>query len=383
MKLTASWLTHSGTRKIFAALEGAGHQAYFVGGCVRNGLLGLSADDIDIATDAPPDAATELTEAAGLRAVPTGIDHGTVTVIANGKPHEVTTLRHDVTTDGRRATVAFTTDIADDAARRDFTMNALYARLDGEVLDPTGQGIDDLKEGRLRFIGHAEDRITEDYLRILRFFRFHAWYADTTKGLDPDGLAACAALADGIATLSKERLGAEMKKLLSAPDPAPEVAAMAQAGVLWRVVPGSDAKVLPVLVDLEHGTQPNPIARLASLGGEDVADALRLSKAEAKELELYCENIGSTVAAGELGYRFGEAEAQNILRLRAATFGNYVLASDVAAAKAGATATFPLKAADLMHKLSGPALGKRLKDLEQRWIASGFALDRDALLAES
>ena len=175
--------------------------------------------------------------------MPTGLAHGTVTVVAGGRPFEVTTFRRDVETFGRRAVVAFSTDLRDDAARRDFTMNALYVRPDGTVVDPLG-GLPDLRAGRVRFVGDGAARIAEDYLRILRFFRFHAWYGDPAAGLDPDGLAACAALQDGLARLSRERVGAEVTKLLAAPDPAPAVGPMAAAGILARVLPGADAAAL-------------------------------------------------------------------------------------------------------------------------------------------
>jgi poly(A) polymerase len=215
--LTAPWLTAPHLRAVSAAFAAADLPVFIVGGAVRNAILGLAAADIDMATPATPDQVVALLAAAGLKSAPTGAAHGTITAIAEHRGIEVTTFRADVITDGRHATVAFTTDIAEDAARRDFTMNALYADPEGRVIDPLG-GLSDLLARRVRFIGAAEDRIREDYLRILRFFRFHAWYGDPDGGLDPDGLAACAALSDGIARLSRERVGAEMRKLLSARD---------------------------------------------------------------------------------------------------------------------------------------------------------------------
>ncbi len=381
MRLNAPWMDHPGTQAVFDMIEGGGHCAYFVGGCVRNGLLDAPVDDIDLTTDAEPDRVVALAKAAGLKAVPTGIDHGTVTVIADGKPHEITTLRRDVSTDGRRATVAFTDDLAEDAARRDFTINALYATRLGEVIDPTGEGQADLAARRVRFIGAPGDRIHEDYLRILRFFRFHAWYADPDGGLDPDGLAACAERADGIEGLSKERIGAEVKKLLSAPDPGPAVAAMSITGVLMRVLPGAVPNPLWVLIALEERRAPDPIRRLAAIGGSDAPANLRLSKAETRQLDLLRQEMAGTKAPGELGYRFGLHQAQDILLLRAAMLEQPLAPADLAACAIGAHAQFPLKAADLMPDLQGPELGTRLKHLEDRWIASGFTLDHAALLA--
>ncbi|MEZ5798622.1 MAG: CCA tRNA nucleotidyltransferase, partial [Paracoccaceae bacterium] len=252
MKVTGDWITHPGSQALCNLLAGAGFQALFVGGCVRNALLDAPVADIDISTDARPEVVSSLANAAGFRVVPTGIDHGTVTVIVEKVPFEVTTFRRDVETDGRRAVVAFSDRIEEDAGRRDFTMNALYARADGTLIDPLN-GLPDLLARRVRFVGDAETRIREDYLRILRFFRFHAWYGDPDQGLDAEGLAASAAFSAGIETLSGERLAAEMAKLLTAPDPAPAVAAMAQGGVLGRVLPGADHRSLAPLVHFEAG----------------------------------------------------------------------------------------------------------------------------------
>ena len=378
MKLDLPWMDHPGTRAVTAAL-GKAHQVYFVGGCVRNGLMGRPVDDIDIATDATPDQVTALAEGAGLKPVPTGADHGTVTVVAGGRAHEVTTFRRDIATDGRRAEVRFATDMAEDAARRDFTINALYADPEGRVHDPNGQGLEDLAARRVRFIGDANARVTEDYLRILRFFRFHAWYADPKGGLDAEGLAAAARHADGLARISRERIGAEMKKLLAAPDPAPAVAAMAASGVLAQVLPGADPGLLPVLTHLDADHPADPIRRLAAIGGQDVARALRLSGAEAKRRDLLIAGWSGPAGPAELGYRHGAEAGRDIVLLRATQAPTDLQAalSDVAR---GAEARFPVTAADLMPRLAGAALGRRLKTLEDRWIASDFTLDKAALL---
>ena len=263
MKITGDWISHPGTQALCAALEGAGYRALFVGGCVRNALLGEPVADIDIATDATPEAVSNLAQSAGFKVVPTGVEHGTVTVVAEGRPHEVTTFRRDVETDGRRAVVAFSDRIEEDAERRDFTMNALYADRQGRVIDPL-DGLPDLQARRVRFVGDAETRIREDYLRILRFFRFHAAYGDPAGGLDTEGLAACAALAAGLETISKERITAELRKLLAARDPAPSIAAMAQSGILIRILPGADPRALAPLVHLEGSEAPRCSAVLPS-----------------------------------------------------------------------------------------------------------------------
>jgi poly(A) polymerase len=380
-RIADAWVSAPETQAVCAMLSQAGYKALFVGGCVRNALLGVAVNDIDIATDAPPDTVMALAQAAGLHPVPTGVDHGTVTVVSDHVPHEVTTFRRDVETDGRRAVVAYATGPEEDAHRRDFTMNALYATPEGEIVDPLG-GLADLRARRVRFIDDADARIREDYLRILRFFRFHAWYGDPGLGLDAEGLAACAANSAGIETLSKERIGAEMKKLLAAPDPAPGVAAMAQAGILARVIPGADARALPVLVHLEgnEGVAPEPVRRLAVLGGADLVDRLRLSRDDARRLDLLRGAIGSAQPPSALGYALGADLARDAVLLRAAVLETPLPQAWRVQIADGAGAAFPVRAADLMPALSGPALGARLKELEARWIASGFSLTRDELL---
>jgi len=382
MKITGDWLTNPHTQAVCQALETAGYKALFVGGCVRNALLDVPVSDIDIATDARPETVREIEEQAGFKVIPTGIDHGTVTVVAKGTPHEVTTFRHDVETDGRRAVVAFSDNVLDDARRRDFTINALYADATGTVIDPLG-GLRDLLAKQVRFIENPADRIREDYLRTLRFFRFHAWYGDPQSGLDEDGLAAIARHLDGLDQLSRERVGAEMKKLLSAPDPAPSVAAMRMTGVLQRVLPGADDTALGPLVHLEatHSVAPEALRRLALLGGEDPTSRFRLSKKEGETLSLLQSKIGSADTAPRLGYRHGFDLAQDILFLRAALFETPLTEEALAQAQTGASAEFPLKAADLMPEFSGPALGRRLDHLKNQWIDSGFELSAQALLA--
>ncbi|MGP3696626.1 CCA tRNA nucleotidyltransferase [Rhodobacter sp. NSM] len=380
MRITGDWLSQPGTQTLCAVLDEAGHRALFVGGCVRNALLGQPVADLDLATDALPERVSALASAAGLKVVPTGIEHGTVTVVADGVPHEVTTFRRDVETFGRHAVVAFSDDVAEDAARRDFTMNALYAEISGTVIDPLG-GLPDLIARRVRFVGDPIRRIEEDYLRILRFFRFHAIYGDPAGGLDAEGLAACAARVEGIGHLSRERVGAEMRKLLGAADPAPAVAAMERAGVLAPVLPGAESRTLPVLVHLEAGREPDWLVRLASLGGEDAAGHLRLSRADAQSLEKLLSAVVEEAPPAERGYRLGARLGAGAVLLRAALTATAPPEGWEAAVARGADARFPVRAADLMPALCGPALGARLRELEERWIASGFRLDREALLA--
>jgi poly(A) polymerase len=380
MKITGEWINHPGTQALCAALTAAGHQALFVGGCVRNALLSVAVADIDIATDALPKTVSNIAKTAGFKVIPTGIDHGTVTVIAGDLAHEVTTFRRDVETDGRRAVVAFSTQIEDDAKRRDLTMNALYAVADGTVIDPL-DGLPDLLARRVRFVGEADARIREDYLRILRFFRFYAVYGDANAGLDAEGLAACAANADGIDGLSRERIGSEMRKLLSAQNPAPAVASMAQAGILARILPGSDARALPILHHFEADFPPRWQRRLAALGGENLGDALRLSRSEIGSNMAVRDEFGTTTTPAALGWKLGVIDAQDVVLCRAALFETPPPDGWQAQIARGATSSFPVAAADLMPALQGPALGARLREIQRRWLASDLTLTKVQLLA--
>lgn len=375
-KIKADWLENAAP--VMAMLTKAGHRALAVGGCVRNVVFGVPVADVDIATDALPDQVMALASAAGLRAIPTGIEHGTVTVIHKGEPYEITTFRKDIETDGRRAVVAFSTDILDDAKRRDFTFNALYATADGTLIDPLN-GLEDAKARRLRFIENANERIREDSLRILRYFRFFAWYCDAKNGQDMEALAAISANIDRLEGLSAERVGAEMRKLLMAPDPAAALAIMAQTGVLAKVLPGADARLVAPLVEVEQGLPPRWLRHLAALGGDAPAIRWRLSKAEAKALA----DIFAAMALPSLieaGYRLGEAAAVDALLVQSASIGAPVDPAVISRIKDAAKQVFPLKAPYVMDRIPpGKALGQELKRLEKLWIDSGFTLSAAAL----
>lgn len=379
-RVSGEWLTNPATQRVMAMLENGGHLAYAVGGCVRNALLGVAVGDVDISTDARPETVSALAQDAGLRAVPTGIEHGTVTVVADGEGFEITTFRADVETDGRRAVVRFADSIEEDAVRRDFTMNALYADRHGRVLDPLG-GLPDLRARRLRFIADADTRIREDYLRILRFFRFFSWYADPAQGMDADALAAIAANVDGLDSLSKERVGTELRKLLAAPDPLMAVSVMDQSGVLARVLPGAQSRALGPLLAHEAtlGLTPDPMRRLSALGFGDGA-ALRLSKLDQRGLEQNRQLVGDACGLPEIAWRFGPDRARDIAVLRAALLEMPLSPTLDQEIRTGAQARFPVSAADLMPVYQGKRLGDALKTLEARWIASGFVLSKDALL---
>ena len=380
-RITAPWLEAPAVQQVCSVLEAGGHRALFVGGCVRNSLLGEPVADLDLSTDALPQAVTDLMEDAGFRVVPTGIGHGTVTVVAHRAPFEITTFRRDTETDGRRAVVHFSRDVADDARRRDFTMNALYCDRCGVIVDPLG-AMPDLRARRLRFVGDAAARVREDYLRILRFFRFFAWYADPAQGMDADALDACAAHQEGLAIISAERIGGEMRKLLAAPDPGPAVSVMQTTGILQRILPGAEARALPVLVHLEQalGRAPDPILRLGALGAEDAMRRLRLSRKEAARLEALSRAARGGTGAGEAGYRLGLADGTAAILLRSALMGVAVPARALADVTRGAAAIFPVRAQELVKTHSGREIGAALDAMEARWIASGFSLTRDELL---
>ncbi|RMF40174.1 MAG: CCA tRNA nucleotidyltransferase [Alphaproteobacteria bacterium] len=382
MRIEADWISDPATQAVMAALTQDGGEAFFVGGCVRDTVLGFEVKDVDIATPLWPEEVIRRIEAAGLKAVPTGIAHGTITAVSDGRPFEVTTYRRDIATDGRRAVVAFSRDIADDAQRRDFTMNALYADAEGGIVDPLG-AFDDLKHRRVRFVGDPVRRIREDYLRILRFFRFIAWYGNRLHPVDPAGLAACATEKAGLAKLSAERVGAEIRRLLAAPDPTQALEAMAGAGVLEAVLPGAHIEDMPELVRLERqeGMEPRWIRRARLMTDAELQALLRLSNSEARALAAITAALARPEPPAARGFRWGIEAAEDAELIEAAR--GKPLSEDWRAEIArGAESAFPLEARDLMPPLKpGPELGAALHRLREAWIASDFTLDADALKA--
>jgi tRNA nucleotidyltransferase/poly(A) polymerase len=403
----ADWLSEPDLQRLLAALAAGGEEARIAGGAVRNALLGEPVADVDIATTTDPDETVRRAEAAGFRTIPTGIEHGTITVIAGGRPLEVTTLRADVETDGRRAKVLFGRDWKADAERRDFTINALYAEADGTVVDLVG-GLADLENRVLRFIGDPEERIREDFLRILRFFRFFAWYGSGRP--DAEGLKACARLKEGLDQLSAERVWRELKKLLSAPDPSRALLWMRQASVLTKVVPesekwGIDAIHALVAAERDLGWEPDPLLRLEAIVPPDaermkgLAERLKLSNADAERLRRWAtaSTIEPTSTESDLAkqaYRHGSQGILDRLRLALASARSRAVQSNGAMLEAGGFSRllkfaeswkapeFPLKGGDLltMGAKAGPNVGQLLKSLENEWVDSGFALERGALL---
>jgi len=384
-------------QRVMDALETARPgSARFVGGCVRNALLGEPVSDIDMATQLTPGEVERVMLAAGIAVHPTGIEHGTLTVVADHKPYEVTTLRRDVETDGRRAVVAFTQDWAEDAQRRDFRINALYAGRDGQLFDPTGGGLDDLKHRRIVFVGAPDTRLREDYLRILRFFRFYAWYGVGEP--DAAGLASCAKLRAGLDGISVERIWMETKKLLAAPAPMRALAAMESSGVLAQLFP--EAKGLSLigkLVALENaqGAAPDPMLRLLSLFWKDapqvsrVANRLKLSNDERHRLNWSAQDdtpLSLAMPAKDIRaaiYRVGGQVVRDRVMLGWADSGDAAWSGIATLADSWERPVLPLNGADLLAAgiAQGPQMGQALRKAEDAWIASDFALDRDALLA--
>ncbi len=380
----ADWTIRDDIAALIAALGSANTR--YVGGAVRDTLLGIPVKDVDIATPLVPDEVIARLNAAGIRNVPTGIEHGTITAVLPFGPVEITTLRHDVSTDGRRATVAFASDWQDDAARRDFTINALYADPATLAISDYFGGLDDLAIRKVRFIGDARSRIREDHLRILRYFRFQARFG--SQPADPEAEESCAELAATLKGLSRERIGMEVLNLLALSDPAPTVKRMAELGVLGQVLPEADPLALAALVaaELREDIAPDPIRRLASLLPADadlalkVAGRFRLSGAQKKRLVVAAARSQmpsphrhayrvQVPRAGEeprtLAYYLGMESALDHLLLTGA---------DTSPLTDWEIPRFPLKGGQIVARgvQAGPEVARILRAVEDRWVAEGF-----------
>ncbi|MCB1651044.1 MAG: CCA tRNA nucleotidyltransferase [Alphaproteobacteria bacterium] len=385
------WLQSAPLQKVLAVLnEGAPQDdpnALLVGGCVRNALLGQTIDDIDIATRLTPDEVIARMDAAGIKTIPTGIDHGTITAVEDGQPFEITTLRRDVETDGRRAIVAYSTDWAEDARRRDFTINTLLADVKGRVYDPLGEGLKDIQARRVVFVGEPAQRIAEDHLRILRYFRFHALYG--AGNMDPEALEACEAAADKIPSLSKERITQEIFKILSHDDPAGVLSVMAGRGILTDLpASGYNPQLLKDLcfIQKQFGLRALP-ARLLVLGGLKAEGVLtleryllipKLYKKDMAAIEgvLALADLNEEQAIKEALYRYGrtptaqalmiEIALDRVMRGGAGEALNLIRNWDIP--------TFPVSGEDLIKQgyKPGPELGQKVIALEAEWIKGGF-----------
>ncbi|MDO8876692.1 MAG: CCA tRNA nucleotidyltransferase [Pseudolabrys sp.] len=393
-----AWPFAAELARLLDVLDRDGEEARVVGGAVRNALIDTPIHEIDVATTAVPDDVVRRVKAAGFKAVPTGIEHGTVTVVIDKHPFEVTTLRTDVETYGRHAKVAFGRDWKEDAARRDFTINALSVTRDGMVHDYTG-GLDDLAVRRVRFIGDPHKRIAEDYLRILRFFRFHAVYGPGGHP-DAEGLAACIAGRDGLDQLSRERVRMEMMKLLVGAHAVPTLVVMADAGLTLRTLGGVTylaAFVNLTKVEAAIGAKASPVRRLGALGVSVVEDAERLFARLRLTNNEHARLISMAEGWRRISPSIGEGGARALIyRLRPEAFTDHALlgwARSQASAHDAAwlelatlpqrftAPVFPLKAANFIKRgiAKGPALGAALRAAEAAWVAQGFPGDAGAL----
>jgi poly(A) polymerase len=402
------WFNAPDLKRAMALLNADGGEGCIAGGAVRNSLMGIPIADVDLATTLKPEEVIERAKAAGIKAIPTGIEHGTVTLVIGGRPFEVTTLRRDVTTDGRRAEVAFTDDWQEDASRRDLTINGLYADAKGEVIDLV-DGLADIETRTVRFIGDAETRIREDYLRILRYFRFFAFYGSGRP--DAAALRAMAREKDGLNRLSAERVWSELKKLLSAEDPGRALLWMRTTGILTLILPETEKwgiDEVPGLIAAERafGWKTDPLLRLAAMVPPDVerlcgmAERLKLSKQEAAFFVEWAsspkipEKIVATVFRRML-YRSGKGGVIVRLKLqlsimRAKAEGDTALMPEVARlsallreAESWVKPVFPLSGADVLAKgvSPGPRVGELLSKLEEEWLVGDFNAEKPALLA--
>jgi poly(A) polymerase len=399
------WLDEPALQAVFDAIEAAGGEARIAGGAVRNSLMGYPVSDVDLSTTLKPEVTIQALESAGLRAVPTGIDHGTITGISNHKGYEITTLRRDVETDGRRARVAFSSNWEGDASRRDLTINALYCTRDGVIFDPL-EGLPDIRTGTIRFIGDAEARIGEDHLRILRFFRFFAWYGRGRP--DAAGIKACAKMKEKLKVISTERIWAELSKLLAAADPGRALLWMRTTGVLGVVLPETEKwgiDLIPHLTAFEADARrkPDALLRLMAMVPPDpqritaMARRLRTSKREEKRLLAWTmcqlpDSLGDHAELAKALYRGNPNAIRDRLALEAARLRSRddnspeQIATVTAAfeyAEGWKRPEFPLVGEDMIRSgmQKGPELGRMLRKLEDDWVESGFELGKESLLS--
>ncbi|MGF9563741.1 CCA tRNA nucleotidyltransferase [Neorhizobium sp. JUb45] len=402
------WFNNPALKRVLDLLNGDGGETRIVGGAVRNALMGLAIQDVDLATTLLPTDTQARAKAAGIKSVPTGIAHGTVTLVVDGQPFEVTTLRRDVSTDGRHAEVAFGTDWQADAERRDFTINALYADREGNVVDLV-KGLADIETRTIRFIGDAATRIAEDHLRSLRFFRFFAYYGSGRP--DADGLRAVARAKDKLSTLSAERIWAETKKLLTATDPSRALLWMRQTGVLTEILPetekwGIDSIHGVVATEAALNWKPDPLLRLAAIVPVDaprlaeMAKRLRMANAEAARLESWATAPALPDEVTDVGfdrilYRSGRDGLIMQLKLALASARANAEGYPIAMRKAARLSVllkraenfekpiFPLSGGDVIAAgmEPGPKVGALLAELETLWVERNFSLDRAALTA--
>ena len=377
------WLRNPSAQKLSKLYKNFGYQVLFVGGCVRNTILKMPVTDIDLATDAQPEEIIKIAEENNIRFVPTGLAHGTITLIIDNKNYQITTFRTDFDHDGRYAKVEFTESLLLDASRRDLTINALYCNHVGEVIDPLN-GLDDIKKQKIKFIGNPNERIKEDNLRILRFFRFQAIYGNKNLEIDSIALEACHNHKSKLAALSKERITSELRKILSAPNPLEVIIKMNETGVLNELFQNVSIDSLEAYLKTEEKFKINInwLGRLLSLQATQEEESLKLTRCEFKFLKQTKSAIENQIHVLEFSYYNG-VENGKIYSILQNFRHNIILSKNLLnQINSLATKKFPITAKDLMPEIRGKKLGEALRSLEDRWIKSNFTLSKKDLLAE-
>lgn len=378
------WLRNPSAQKLSKLYKSFGYQVLFVGGCVRNTILKMPVTDIDLATDAQPEEIIKIAKENNIRFVPTGLAHGTITLIIDNKNYQITTFRTDFDHDGRYAKVEFTESLLLDASRRDLTINALYCNHVGEVIDPLN-GLDDIKKQKIKFIGNPNERIKEDNLRILRFFRFQAIYGNKNLEIDSIALEACHNHKSKLAALSKERITSELRKILSAPNPLEVIIKMNETGVLNELFQKVSIDSLEAYLKTEEKFKINInwLGRLLSLQVTQEEESLKLTRCEFKFLKQTKSAIENQIHVLEFSYYNG-VENGKIYSILQNFRHNIILSKNLLnQINSLATKKFPITAKDLMPEISGKKLGEALRSLEDRWIKSNFTLSKKDLLAEA
>ena len=383
-----AWKSDSALKALVQSLESAGGVAYLVGGCVRNTILGKPFTDIDIATDLLPEQVVSISKKEGYKVIQTGISYGTVSIVNAGRKFEVTTFRSDIKTYGRKASVKFTSEMKLDAMRRDFTMNSIYMTVSGEIIDPLGS-LDDLLEKKIKFIGNPSERIEEDNLRILRFFRFLAEFNKGRSDIDQDTMEALYKYKKEVKWLSRERIWMELKRILSVPEPQHIFSIMIEEGILDDVLPPIEVKEFSKVITAEkkYSVSPSHLVRLFSLNksiGKKWAHYVSLTSNEAKILEFIKESLAHYKDLKTVAYKFGRVVAEGWL-LNYHDGSSEMIPSKISEIiDNGCNAFFPVSGVDLLEEMEeGPELGRQMERLEKLWIKSGFKMSKEELLSKS
>ena len=372
------------TKKLFQLFIEKGFDVYFVGGCVRDFLLNIPVKDIDISTTALPNEIINIAKENNIKAIKTGIEHGTITLVYKSIQYQITTFRTDIKTDGRRAVVNFSKDIIADASRRDLTINALYADIDGNIIDPLNV-ISDLNDRRIKFINNPQERILEDNLRILRFFRFYSWFGKTNKSLDNASLSACVHFKEKLLNLSGERIGTEMKKLLTAPRPIKSLEIMLAEGILEIIMPNAEIHLLNSLIKYEREADVSIhwATRAAIMTDSKLKTKWKLSNSDHKLLSTLQKFKYYNSSISKIAYLYGKE-----LTIKYAVIKSVITKKDLPKnlgnlVNLGVNAVFPITSRDLIQDYQGEDLGKKLQSLKHMWIESKFSLTKEDLLSST